>query len=797
MNTRDIQEAIDECAQTGGGTVSLPPGVHEAGSLHLRSKVTLQLPATATLCQSREMADYEDPPAGSYAFGTGSRRVFLHGDGVHNVALVGEGTIDGNLAFDSDDKGGNRRGPLPILFENSRDIRIDGITVRDSPSWAITFFGCRKVDVTGVQCIDSQADGINPVCSQEVHLDDVLIEGSKDDPIAIKNEMAGAAPACGFLTEEISIRNVTIRNCEHPVVKIGTGTFGVFRNIAVRNCSFESTGAMLSIQLMSPEREDTPERAIENISFTDINMKDVSGLIDVTSLTVERPIIRNIHLENIVADGLKGRSAIWGSDKAPIENVTLRNIVIKGSAQPVRYWYSDMLPGSGKAAPYWLKTRYVTGLHLDRVDLLLEDTESGVICEDGKDVTIDGLALRDVAGKEGEGPVVTLDEVKGVFIRNCRGPASRTFLRTTGERTGDIRMENNDWRVCKVPLEIASDLTREGIVPAAGKVSYRDLEVTEVVAEPGFGVTVTLVNEGVEGSFKAEVAVDGAEAGSQWLWLKEGERRAVTLKSKPCYRPGSHTISAGPLSATAEVLPSSAAFEFGERMQIQSPAAAGEMTVVTVPLKNIGGETGAKEVELLADGRVVASTEVTLAPGEQREITLEHCFGEGGPHELQVGDFPLWPYATFANCEAAFYQTREKIIIEAGGDEQHIVGSDRQYAAIYLKNVEGDFVADARLTVRHVTGPYCGGGVIAKNNMADPTDNSGCVIDWFYPKYAVCHYEDAQDRQVSREGETFSGLCQVSPEDAGSAQDVGVFAHAFSASGELCHVEIDHFTISQ
>ena len=140
MNTEEIQRAIDLCAESGGGTVSLPPGIHRAGTLHLRSDVTLHLPATATLLQSKDMADYPVSPKGSYVHGTGSRRVFLHGERVRNVALVGDGTIDGNLALDSSDGGANRRGPLPVLFENSRNILVKDITVQNSPGWAITFF---------------------------------------------------------------------------------------------------------------------------------------------------------------------------------------------------------------------------------------------------------------------------------------------------------------------------------------------------------------------------------------------------------------------------------------------------------------------------------------------------------------------------------------------------------------------------------------------------------------------------------------------------------------------------------
>ena len=647
-----------------------------------------------------------------------------------------------------------------------------------------------------VKCLDSWADGINPVCSQDVYFDRVLIEGSKDDAIAIKNEMAWAAPDCGFLTENVIIKNSTIRKSGHPAVKIGTGTFGVFKNIEVADCAFESTGAMLAIQLMSPERDDAPDRTIENLVFRNITMKDVSGLIDVTSLTVERPIIRNIFFENIVAEGLKGRSAIWGLAGASIENVVLRNISISASARAVQYWYSEMLPGSAKPVPYWLKARHLNNLTLSNVELLLDGVDSVLICENCAEVDLSGLAVRDLAGGEVAGPVVTLNEVARTSIRNCAGPAGRRFLRILGEKTAGIRIQNIDWGENKEPLEVAGELSQEKIAPAAGEVAVRDLEILkEIEANSGFTATATIANSGSEGSFKAQVEVEGQVAGFKWLWLKEDESRRVTMNTRPYYEPGSYRITVGSLSERAKVRPSPVEFEFGERMEIVSPAAAGERTTVVASLKNVGGDSGTKAVNLLADGEVVGSTRVALEPGEEKKIRLRHRFRDGGPRRLKLGDFPEWPYATFTNCSARFFQTREKIIIEVGGGENHIQSLDRQYAAVYLKGVEGDFVATSNLKVRRVTGPYCGGGLMVKNDMAKPSDNSGCVIDWFYPKYAVCHYEDEQVRQITKKGGKLSGIHLISPADADSAQDVGIFGHAFSAKGEMCYIEFDHFAV--
>ncbi len=45
--TAALQRAIDQCGQTGGGTVVIPAGIYLTGSISMRSNVTLQLEAGA------------------------------------------------------------------------------------------------------------------------------------------------------------------------------------------------------------------------------------------------------------------------------------------------------------------------------------------------------------------------------------------------------------------------------------------------------------------------------------------------------------------------------------------------------------------------------------------------------------------------------------------------------------------------------------------------------------------------------------------------------------------------------
>ena len=243
LDTAAIQAAIDAAGRCNG-EVRIPAGAYLSGSLMLRSGVSLHLEAGASLVASRSMQDFVSPSPDSYVHHTSSRFAFIHAIGASDVHILGSGTIDGNLALD-----GGHRGPLPLIFENCRNLRVEGIRVVDSPGWAVTFWGCRHVTVAGVQILNSFADGLNPCCCQDVLIEDVTMDGSGDDPVCLKNDSHryefATRPQCGFVSRDIRIRRVCIRNTTHPAFKIGTGTHGVFQNIEIADCRLESTGALV------------------------------------------------------------------------------------------------------------------------------------------------------------------------------------------------------------------------------------------------------------------------------------------------------------------------------------------------------------------------------------------------------------------------------------------------------------------------------------------------------------------------------------------------------------------------
>ena len=315
---------------------------------------------------------------------------------------------------------------------------------------------------------------------------------------------------------------------------------------------------------------------------------------------------------------------------------------------------------------------------------------------------------------------------------------------------------------------------------------------------------------------------------SKWLWLEKDESREVTLVTPRYYKPQRHKIKAGTLTTSAVVKPTPPAFEFGDMIKINSPAEPEALTTIIVPLKNIGGREGTKNVLLYANEEVVASKKVTLSPGEETEVKIEHVFEETGPHNLKIADFPTWHFTTFSNTEANFYQTREDIIIEAGGGQSVLWSEKEEYTTAYLKDIKGDFVVTMYLQSQTVTGAYAEVGFMVRNDITSPRKSPGFVILCVEPKYGAQHQWradldgdgllDSYDYnwagypiwfKLEKRGNTFTGY--TSPSDtlwykndveynvasADSVQDVGIYATAFSVKNELNHAVLQHFKLEK
>jgi len=115
--------------------------------------------------------------------------------GVEDVRICGRGIIDGTL--------------LPhlarnlILAHNARRLKIEGVMLRNSPSWHLPIIDCDDVVVENIACLSGRlnSDGVNCVGSRQVVVRDVFAR-TFDDSFVVKT-----------VTPKNPAQNILYENC--------------------------------------------------------------------------------------------------------------------------------------------------------------------------------------------------------------------------------------------------------------------------------------------------------------------------------------------------------------------------------------------------------------------------------------------------------------------------------------------------------------------------------------------------------------------------------------------------------
>jgi polygalacturonase len=367
--TRSFADAIAACSAAGGGRVIVPEGNWLTGAIHLKSNVNLHVVKNATIRFSTDPADFlplvltrwEGVECMNYS-------PLIYAFEQENLAITGEGTLEGqadnvhwwpwkgkkefgwsegrpdqaaararlfkmgddNVPVDQRLFGeGSYLRPNFIEPYRCRNILIEGVMLRNAPFWEVHPVLSSNITVRNLT-IDS--DGPNTDGCDPESCKDVLIEGCSfntgDDCIAIKSGRNGDGRRVNVPSENIVIRNCTMRN-GHGGVTIGSEITGGVRNVFAQDCKMDSPDLWNAIRL-----KDNAMRGgvLENFHFRRIVVGQVAHAVLTIDFNYEegpngpfRPVARGIHLESIVS----GKSA-YGIDAqglaaAPVYNVSLRD----------------------------------------------------------------------------------------------------------------------------------------------------------------------------------------------------------------------------------------------------------------------------------------------------------------------------------------------------------------------------------------------------------------------------------------------------------------------------------------
>jgi polygalacturonase len=345
-DTAAIQGAIDACAAKGGGTVRLTAGTYLSAPIVLKSKITLQLDKGATLLGSPDHADY---PA-KIEFRLPASQPLVSATNADNVAITGEGTIDGQGESwwkmmrgvrDAGVMGNAHPRPRLIVFDHCKHVRVEGVTIQNSPFWQLVPYYCDDVLISHVRILaptpSPNTDAVDPFSSSNVRIDHLYAD-TGDDDIAIKsgaiNSEGGDEPA----------RDITITDCTFKHghgLSIGSEIAGGAHNIVARRIHFEGTDNGIRVKANRDRGND-----VSDLVFRDIDMKDVKNPIVISEyyprilppegevkpepVTRLTPHFHNIVFENVTATGGGMAGAIVGLPEAPVTDIVLQNVTLSG-----------------------------------------------------------------------------------------------------------------------------------------------------------------------------------------------------------------------------------------------------------------------------------------------------------------------------------------------------------------------------------------------------------------------------------------------------------------------------------
>jgi hypothetical protein len=514
LDTAAINRAIEACVAAGGGQVRFPPGRYLSGTVRWRSRVELHLEAGATLAGTTNLDLYETFAAtqGSPPLRTSRwHRGLILAEGAENIALSGQGVIDGAHVFDP--RGEERmRGPHAILLGHCRQVTVRDLMITNAANYALLFFFTDAVEVRNAT-FAAGWDGVHFRGSLERFCEDVRILD------------------CRFYTGDDAIagsywRNVVISNCVINSSCNGLRLIGPAVDSLVTRCEFFGPGLhehrtsralhrtnMLAGLCLQPGAWEPMPGPLDRFRATDLTMRNVTTPLHL-ALRAGNTAGR-VEIERLTATGAyRAPCSVESWGETAFTNVLLRDVQIEytGGGKPEEARLPIRAPGvDARRLPAWgFFARGIQHLELNNVRLACaqEDARPMFMATGVERLTFDHVQCP----APPDGPdFMVLSNVHQVELR-------RSSLTLATPRCTDLRLLPQD---------------------ATGALK----------AGQPFSAQVALGNDGGEGLGKIELFLDGQRI-TRWTWLPRKAKVELVFDGLTVSKAGLCRLRCGALEKT-------------------------------------------------------------------------------------------------------------------------------------------------------------------------------------------------------------------------------------------------------
>jgi len=479
MNTDAFRKAIKACAEAGGGTVLVPPGLWLTGPIELKSNVNFHIQRGALLVFSRNHEDYPIVKSPTRGFVVASP---IYGFNLENVAVTGGGLLDGSgitwrpvkkakvtssMWKELTQSGGvvtddgkiwwpSRQAadgarylrelmarkpkeeltredfvpardfmrPILLFLSKCKNVLVDGVTLEDSPGFAMYPDRCENVVIRHVKINNEywaqNGDGIDIASSRNVLVYKCTVTAG-DDGICMKSSRDRSG--------NTALKNIVIADCvvyhAHGGFVIGSNTDGGMENISVKNCDY--VGTDVGLRFKSARGRGG---VVKKIYISNIYMKDIVNeaiLFDTYYEESERntqpqvitdrtPIFKDFYIDSIYCNGARQAVRVDGLPEMPVQNIVISNAVI--------------------SANRGFTSEFASGFKLQNVKIFPRT-----------------------------GDVYWLNNTKSFLLDEGFCPANTdVFMNVEGEKSADVRIVNTDLSRAKTPVKYGPGAAKDAVI---------------------------------------------------------------------------------------------------------------------------------------------------------------------------------------------------------------------------------------------------------------------------------------------------------------------------------------------
>jgi polygalacturonase len=482
LNTKNINNAIDDIHTKGGGVVLVPAGVWLSGPIVLKSNVNLHLAANALLLFTKDFTQYPLVKTSWEGIPQMRNQSPIWAFEQQNIAITGKGLIDGNgdawrmvkkgkmtetqwkkllasggvlnekkdiwYPSESSLKGASFKDPgrvsadksaafyeeikdflrpNMVLIEKCKGVLLEGITFQNSAAWNIHPLMSNNITVRNITVrnpwYSQNGDGIDIESCQNILLEHSTFDVG-DDAICIKSGRDEAGRERAMPTQDLWVRNCTVYHA-HGGFVVGSEMSGGAKNLYVDNCTFVGTDIGLRFKTMRGRGG-----VVENVHINNIYMKDIPGeaiLFDMYYEAKDPIVLTGEHREPPKVQMLPVTAAT-----PQFKNFYINNVICDGAAKALFIRGLPEMP---------IKNIELTNLKIN--------ANEGIDIQEANNIKLKNINL----STRREKAIAYLLNSRNIEIDQLVFDNTTSLLHVQGDRMGVVGIRNTNIKGIKEPVK--------------------------------------------------------------------------------------------------------------------------------------------------------------------------------------------------------------------------------------------------------------------------------------------------------------------------------------------------------